>query len=108
VTGVQTCALPIFSIGGTYNVTSAVLLGGEFYTGKTDTTTGLSNGKADAFALLADYAFSKRTDAYVEADYVKLKDGAVLADTIVLTSPATWANGATSRYSFMVGLRHRF
>jgi len=59
-------------------------------------TNANTTSKADFFAVVLDYAFSKRTDAYIEADYTKTS-GAV-----------TFANGASKRGGAMVGLRHRF
>ncbi|MFG6416227.1 porin [Roseateles sp. DC23W] len=64
-------------------------------------STGLSTNanvksKADFFAIVVDYAFSKRTDAYLEVDYTKTS-GEVM-----------FANGAKKRGGTMVGLRHRF
>jgi len=64
-------------------------------------STGMSTNanvksKADFFAVVFDYAFSKRTDAYLEVDYTKTS-GEVL-----------FANGAGKRGGAMVGLRHRF
>jgi predicted porin len=103
----------LHTFGGTYNITPALLVGFQYYIGKqkvdnsTAPTIGTSAGKIDAYAILADYAFSKRTDVYIEHDYVKLKDGAVLNGTFA--SPATAAaTGATKRNSVMVGVRHRF
>lgn len=52
--------------------------------------------KADFYAVVLDYAFSKRTDAYLEFDYTKTS-GEVL-----------FANGANKRGGAMLGLRHRF
>lgn len=52
--------------------------------------------KADFYAIVIDYAFSKRTDAYLEMDYTKVS-GEVL-----------FTNGASKRGGAMVGLRHRF
>lgn len=59
-------------------------------------TDANTKSKATFLAFVADYAFSKRTDAYVEVDYTKLK-GEVL-----------FVNGADRRGGAMVGLRHRF
>lgn len=59
-------------------------------------TTANGSSKADFFAMVLDYAFSKRTDAYLEVDYTKTS-GAV-----------AFANGATKRGGTMVGVRHRF
>lgn len=52
--------------------------------------------KADFFAFVADYAFSKRTDAYFEVDYTKVR------------GEVAFANGAARRGGTMVGVRHRF
>lgn len=59
-------------------------------------TSANTTSKANFFAVVADYAFSKRTDAYLEFDYTKL-DGEIL-----------FANGAAKRGGAMVGIRHRF
>ncbi|HEY9106054.1 MAG TPA: porin [Roseateles sp.] len=60
------------------------------------TTDANTTSKGDFFAFVADYAFSKRTDAYLELDYTRFK-GEVL-----------FANGASKRGGAMLGLRHRF
>lgn len=60
------------------------------------TTNANTTSKADFFAFVADYAFSKRTDAYFEVDYTKVS-GEVL-----------FLNGASKRGGAMVGVRHRF
>jgi predicted porin len=59
-------------------------------------TDANTKSKANFFAVVLDYAFSKRTDAYIEADYTKLK-GEVF-----------FLNTADRRGGAMVGLRHRF
>jgi len=59
-------------------------------------TNANSTSKADFYAFVADYAFSKRTDAYFEVDFTKLN------------GQVNFANGATKRYGSMLGLRHRF
>jgi predicted porin len=60
------------------------------------TTNANTKSKANFFAVVLDYAFSKRTDAYLEVDYTKL-EGEVL-----------FQNGASKRGGAMLGLRHRF
>ena len=50
---------------------------------------------------LADYALSKRTDAYVELDTTRLKGDANLNGT-------TSAGGPRSRNGYTIGVRHRF
>jgi predicted porin len=60
------------------------------------TTNANNKSKANFFAVVVDYAFSKRTDAYLEVDYTKLN------------GEVTFLNSATKRGGAMVGLRHRF
>ena len=92
----------MFSVGATYQLTTALNLGAHYwYSTQTHYGTVVpgdvnTKSKADYFAAVADYAFSKRTDAYFEVDYTKFS-GAV-----------AFANGATKRNGAMVGLRHRF
>ena len=50
--------------------------------------------------MALDYAFSKRTDAYIEADRTSLKGNANL-------NGGTTA-GPKSRNGYTIGLRHRF
>jgi predicted porin len=52
--------------------------------------------KGDFYAIVADYALSKRTDVYAELDYTKFS-GEIL-----------FTNGASKRGGAMLGLRHRF
>jgi predicted porin len=89
----------MISVGATYQLTTALNLGAHYwYSTQTHYGAALANtkSKADYFAAVADYAFSKRTDAYLEVDYTKFS-GAV-----------AFANGATKRGGAMLGLRHRF
>jgi len=97
----------LHSFGATFNITPAFLISGQYYTGKQSVANGTSAGKLDAYSILADYAFSKRTDVYIEHDFVKLKDGAVLNGTFA-SAATDAATGATKRNAVMVGLRHRF
>lgn len=85
-----------YSLGATYQLTTQLNLGGHYWHVKQQGVTLAGNGKANFMALVADYAFSKRTDAYVEVDHTKF-DGSV-----------TFPNGARTRLGTMVGLRHRF
>lgn len=105
-----------FMLGGTYNVTPSVIVGLQYWGFEQESLSGLSNGEYNAIAFLADYAFSKRTDAYFVVDYTKLKDGARFAGTNSQGAAVTGgallvdlgATGATDRTSVMVGIRHRF
>ena len=103
---VQTGEREAFQVGATFNITPAFLIGAQYWSFKQQTTAGANNGKYDAFAVVADYAFSKRTDAYAEVDYTKLKDGLRFNGTAAPAALA--ASGATDRTAFMVGVRHRF
>ena len=89
----------MFSAGATYQLTTQLNLGAHYwYSTQTHYGAAIANvkSKADYFAMVADYAFSKRTDAYAELDYTKFS-GAV-----------AYASGNTKRGGAMVGLRHRF
>lgn len=59
-------------------------------------TNANTKSKADFFAVVFDYAFSKRTDAYLEFDYTKTR------------GEVAFLNGATKRGGAMLGMRHRF
>lgn len=86
----------LYSAGVTYQLTPQFNIGAQYWKGK---QTGLvigGNGVLDAMAVVADYALSKRTDAYVEFDNLKTKGNLMLA------------NSAYSRTGYMAGIRHRF
>ena len=52
------------------------------------------------YVAVADYAFSKRTDAYFGVDHTSISGGtALVLDT---------ASGARSRTGVTMGIRHRF
>jgi predicted porin len=84
------------SFGATYQFTQQWNFGGHYWHVKQQGMTASGDGKADFVAFVADYAFTKRTDAYVELDHTKF-NGSV-----------TFQNGANDRTGAMVGLRHRF
>ena len=67
-------------------------------------TPATPDGKGDFYALIADYALSKRTDVYAAVEYSKLDE---LQLTNMMASPAA-PNGETNRTAYMVGIRHRF
>lgn len=97
----------MFMVGGTFNITPALLVGVQYWNFEQQTLTGASNGKYDSVAFLVDYAFSKRTDAYAIIDTTKLKDGARFNGTAA-SAGLLAANGADDRTAFTVGIRHRF
>ncbi|UXH79329.1 porin [Roseateles amylovorans] len=85
------------SAGFTYQATPQLNLGAHYwYATQTHYVVSTSKSKGHYLAFVADYAFSKRTDAYVELDYTK-HDGAV-----------RFQNGAEKRGGAIVGMRHRF
>ena len=87
-------------MGFGYQVTPQINAGMHYYYAKqSGDPTGAYNGKAHFVVAVANYAFSKRTDAYVAVDYTKVNGGEQMA-----VDP----NGATKRQGFTVGLRHRF
>ncbi|NMM80153.1 porin [Acidovorax sp. SRB_14] len=87
----------IYTVGAGYQVTPQINLGAHYFRAKQSGATSSADGTADFLTMAADYAFSKRTDAYLEVDRTKLKGGNI-----------AFANGATSRSGFTIGLRHRF
>ena len=88
-------------LGVGYQATQQLNLGLHYFHGKqSGSATGMSNGKANFVVAVADYAFSKRTDAYVGIDNTRLSGG----DNVYLDSDSK----ARSRTGFTIGLRHRF
>lgn len=100
-----------------YQLTPALHLSGAYYrywqrgnvtTQFQDVPALLGAGDADSIALVADYALSKRTILYVEADVVHARDGAVGRETEYWAgTPATGVEEST-RVGVMVGMRHHF
>lgn len=86
----------MWTVGATYQLTPQLNLGAQYWNAKQTGFVAAGNGKGDFFAFVADYAFSKRTDAYLELDHTKISGNLTLA------------NGATKRDGYTVGLRHRF
>ena len=93
----------IYKIGMGYQVTPQINVGAHYFHAKQSGRTAAADGTANFFTVAADYAFSKRTDAYIEIDNTRLK-----GQNTSLTNSAGVQNGATSRTGFTVGLRHRF
>jgi predicted porin len=89
-----------FGIG--YQATTQLNLGAHYYHAKQSGQTAAADATVNFFTMAADYAFSKRTDAYVEADMTRLKGNVSLSGT------GGAANGARSRNGYTIGLRHRF
>ncbi|WP_367066138.1 porin [Oryzisolibacter sp. LB2S] len=91
----------LLKLGVGYQLTSQLNLGLHYFRGKqSGSATGASNGNANFYVAVADYAFSKRTDAYFGVDHTSISGGnAIVLDPV---------SGARSRTGITVGLRHRF
>lgn len=84
------------SVGATYAVTDAFNVGAQAWHIRQVGRTSAGDGRATMWAVVADYALSKRTDAYLEVDGTRMSDAMAFAD------------GSKSRQGRMVGIRHRF
>ena len=91
----------LFKVGVGYQLTPQLNLGAHYFRGKqSGSVNGTSNGNVNFYVAVADYAFSKRTDAYFGVDHTSISGGtAVVLDT---------ASGARSRTGMTAGIRHRF
>lgn len=89
----------MFQAGVSYQLTPQLNLGTSLYlVDQTPQTAGRAKSKLTLWSAVADYAFSKRTDAYLEADSSSFNSAGV----------ARFGNGATKRTGVTLGLRHRF
>lgn len=93
----------IYKVGAGYQIAPQLNIGAHYFRADQKGNTAAAKGKADFFTMAFDYAFSKRTDAYLELDHTKLK-----GDQISLSNAAGQVNGAKSRTGYTIGLRHRF
>ena len=93
----------MFKVGVGYQLTPQLNLGAHYFRGKQSggvKNGGASNGNVNFYVAVADYAFSKRTDAYFGVDHTSISGGtALVLDT---------ASGARSRTGITAGIRHRF
>ncbi|ONX23855.1 hypothetical protein A8F10_18450 [Burkholderia cenocepacia] len=98
-----------FSIDGRYFVTRALSVAAAYtYTmGRFDTRTGQTRPKWNQVVAQADYALSKRTDAYLEGTYQSVSGGngnpAFNATVWTLTPSAN-----SNQVVVALGLRHKF
>lgn len=91
----------MIKLGFGYQATKQLNLGAHFFRAKqSGSSDGTYNGNANFMVLAADYAFSKRTDAYAAIDYTKVSGGKGLILDV--------ASQARSRTGITIGLRHRF
>ncbi|MGE8396821.1 MAG: porin, partial [Comamonas sp.] len=88
-------------VGFGYQVTPQVNAGLHYFHAKqSGDAAGTHNGKANFMVAAVDYAFSKRTDAYLAVDHTKVSGGSGMALDAV--------SGARSRTGITAGIRHRF
>ena len=92
----------MIKVGFGYQVTPQINAGMHYFHAKqSGSASGGYDGKAHFMVAAVDYAFSKRTDAYVAIDHTKLSNG---ESKLFIDSDSK----ARSRTGFTVGLRHRF
>lgn len=91
----------LFKVGVGYQLTPQLNLGAHYFRGKqSGSVNGTSNGNVNFYVAVADYAFSKRTDAYFGVDHTSISGGGALVLDAV--------SGARSRTGITAGIRHRF
>ena len=91
----------MFKVGVGYQLTPQLNLGAHYFRGKqSGSVNGTSNGNVNFYVAVADYAFSKRTDAYFGVDHTSISGGGALVLDAV--------SGARSRTGVTMGIRHRF
>lgn len=91
-------------VGVGYQATPQVNIGMHYYRARQNgSASGAFNNTADFLVAVADYAFSKRTDAYIGVDYTRVNGG---SGSYIEKS----ANGeeVRNRAGITIGLRHRF
>ena len=93
----------IYKVGAGYQVTPQLNVGVHYFHTKQSGRSAAADGTANFLSVAADYAFSKRTDAYFEVDNTRLK-----GPNVSLSNSAGVVNGAKTRTGFTVGVRHRF
>jgi predicted porin len=92
----------IWTVGTNFQATTELNLGIHYFHAKQSGPAASADATAKFLTAAADYALSKRTDAYVEADTTKL------SGNVSLNGNNGAANGAQKRNGFTIGLRHRF
>ncbi len=68
----------------------------------------LGSGNADSVAVVADYALSRRTSLYLEADVVRARGGAVGRETEYWAGTPATDVARSTRVGVMLGMRHHF
>ncbi|WP_120968845.1 porin [Comamonas sp. lk] len=94
----------LIQLGTGYQITPQLNLGAHFYYAKQGgSTSGAFNSKANFIVAVANYAFSKRTSAYMGVDYTRVSGGA--GSYIEKTSAGALVSNRTG---ITIGLRHWF
>lgn len=93
----------MWTIGLNYQMSPQLNVGTHLYSAKQSGALAALDLKATFWSAVADYALSKRTDAYVEVDRTKLT-----GPNASLNSSSGTPNGAKDRLGYTIGLRHRF
>ncbi|WP_235844880.1 porin [Cupriavidus agavae] len=96
----------LYWLGAGYQLTPAFSLTGAAY------YQDFRNSGADpwSFVASADYAFSKRTDAYLNVAYTKNKDGSTLGLSGTGAGGSGFGStlGSYNQFGAVVGVRHKF
>ncbi len=100
-----------FELNGKYQVTPAVFVGGQYVLSlvEYDAATGNAKPLVHTVGLMTNYAFSKRTDIYVQTSYQKVaggKTGTALDGGYIPS--AAGPSSSSSQVTARVALRHRF
>lgn len=93
-------------VGAKYALNDAFVLMGQFYYDWMKHAG--SGGQRMTSALMLDYNFSKRTDAYIEFDYTNLRGGWIALNSMPGFASSANTFGNSTRFGTMVGLRHKF
>jgi predicted porin len=100
-----------FEVNGKYQVTPAIFVGGQYVLSlvKYDAATGNAKPLVHTVGVMANYAFSKRTDIYAQTSYQTVKGGktGTALDNGYIPS-AQGASSTNSQITARVALRHRF
>ena len=93
----------MYQIGGGYQITPQLNLSAYYYHAKqSGDPSGSFNNKANFMVAVLDYAFSKRTDAYVGVDHTRVRGG----DGSYIEKIGN--DLVRSRTGITIGMRHRF
>lgn len=93
----------MITAGVGYQITPQLNWGTHYWYAKQSGRSAVADGAAHFLSTVLDYAFSKRTDAYIGLDHIKIS-----SDHASLTDSRGAVNGAKSRTGLTIGIRHRF